>query len=202
MSSTINSKNQELVEEEENDNYVAAAKKPISEYVKLDAEDESLARWKRSLGLTNSGVNSIGEEGDERRVVVLKMEVFIAGREPFTVNVDDPVSLKNFQENPISVPGGVKYHLRVTFRIQHEIVTGLKYVQVAKRGGITLNRISELLGSYPPNTTEKPTYSHDLAENQAPSGFLLRGTYTCTSSFIDDDNKTHYEVPWSINVTK
>ena len=38
-------------EDKNNDQYKVSAKKTVDEYKNLDAEDESLAKWKESLGL-------------------------------------------------------------------------------------------------------------------------------------------------------
>jgi Rho GDP-dissociation inhibitor len=38
--------------------YKPTAAKTVEEYAKLDAEDESLARWKASLGITESAAKA------------------------------------------------------------------------------------------------------------------------------------------------
>jgi len=41
-----------------------------------------------------------------------------------------------------------------------------------------------------------------VAEEEAPSGMLARGHYTATSSFVDDDKKTHLKFEWSFDIAK
>jgi len=41
-----------------------------------------------------------------------------------------------------------------------------------------------------------------VAEEEAPSGMLLRGHYTAQSSFVDDDKKTHLQFDWSFDISK
>lgn len=47
--------------------YKPTAAKTVDEYAKLDANDESLARWKASLGITGEG----GGDPTKRKVCVL-----------------------------------------------------------------------------------------------------------------------------------
>ena len=61
-------------EERNNDQYKVSAKKTVDEYKNLDAEDESLAKWKESLGLS-SDVLPLEFPGDKRKVVVQKNSI-------------------------------------------------------------------------------------------------------------------------------
>lgn len=40
--------------------------------------------------------------------------------------------------------------MKVKFIIQHDLVCGLKYLQVVKRKGITVDKTEEMIGSYGP----------------------------------------------------
>jgi len=111
--------------------------------------------------------------------------------------------------------------MKARFRVQHQILSGMKYVQVVKRMGIS-NKMQEMIGSYSPNTTDKPEYekkckfwpSHahfvisntdafDLVEAEtAPSGMMARGHYNAVSKFIDDDEQTHLKFEWSFDIKK
>lgn len=41
-----------------------------------------------------------------------------------------------------------------------------------------------------------------VAEEDAPSGMLARGHYTATSTFVDDDKKTHLQFEWAFDIAK
>jgi Rho GDP-dissociation inhibitor len=41
-----------------------------------------------------------------------------------------------------------------------------------------------------------------VAEEEAPSGMLLRGSYNAVSRFLDDDDHTHLLFEWSFQITK
>lgn len=184
--------------------YKVSEKKTISEYAALDAEDESLRKWKESLGITQDVATgkTLGDPNDPRKVVVFEMRVNVEGMEPMVFDLENKEVLEKLKKEPIAIKEKSKYNLTVKFRIQHEIVTGLRYIQVARRAGIRANKVEEACGSYPPSTEDKPFYTKEFAEYEAPSGMLARGHYTATSSFIDDDQVTHLEVPWCFDIVK
>lgn len=92
--------------------------------------------------------------------------------------------------------------MKASFVVQHEVLSGLKYVQVIKRKGIRVGKDEEMIGSYPPNTKDKPLHEKKFAQEEAPSGMLARGHYEAVSKFIDDDDVTHLKFEWSFDITK
>ncbi|VEU23846.1 DEKNAAC104799 [Brettanomyces naardenensis] len=177
-------------------------KKTIDEYTKLDANDESLNKWKKSLGL-NLGEPLKVAPGDKRTVVIVSMTLKIRGQEPVVINLEneDSSSLKD-KKIKFQIKENSVYHLIIRFKIQHDIITGLRYLQGVKKARITVDRIDEPLGSYAPNTVDKPYYEKVFQEIEAPSGILARGSYSALSKFIDDDKVTHMTLPWAFHITK
>jgi len=110
--------------------------------------------------------------------------------------------------------------MKVKFKVQHQILSGMKYLQVVKRMGIS-SKTQEMIGSYGPNTTERPFYEktcktctgclipHEVLiikpivePEEAPTGMMARAHYNAVSKFIDDDNHTHLKFEWSFNIKK
>ena len=82
--------------------------------------------------------------------------------------------------------------------VGREVLSGLKYLHVVKRSGMPVDRMEEMIGSYPPRTEP---YTKRFAPNTAPSGFLARsGTNTVRSRIIDDDGQTYADFTWSFKV--
>ncbi len=192
---------EELVPEEV-PGFKVGQKKTIEEYTNLDANDESLNKWKKSLGL-NTGKPLPVAPGDKRTVIVLSMALNIKGQDPVIINLEkeDTESLKK-KEIKFKIKEDSIYNLVIRFKIQHDIITGLRYLQGVKKAGITVDRMDEPLGSYAPNTEDKPYYEKKFPDVEAPSGFLARGSYKALSKFIDDDKTTHLALPWSFQITK
>lgn len=68
-----------------------------------------------------------------------------AGRAPVTVDLSQPGSEATLKDKPFKLKEGAKFTMVVTFRVQHEILSGLQYVQVIKRKGIKVSKDSEML---------------------------------------------------------
>ncbi|KAI8580160.1 hypothetical protein K450DRAFT_238457 [Umbelopsis ramanniana AG] len=175
--------------------YKVGEKKSLQEYETLDANDESLKKWKASLGLGQAAAPT----DDPRRVVVLGIALEVAGRTDVTVDLSTPNALEQARSHPFTIKEGVEYRMKVKFRIQHDVVSGLKYLQVVKRKGLRVDKTEEMIGSYGPNAEP---YEKKFQTEEAPSGMLARGHYEAKSKFVDDDNVTHMEWNWSFDIKK
>ncbi|KAI8816760.1 immunoglobulin E-set [Fimicolochytrium jonesii] len=175
--------------------YKAPEKKTVEELANLDAQDESLKKWKESLGLKAA----VGPSDDPRKVVVLALGMESPGRPDVTVDLSTPAAIAQLKDQKMTIKEGVEYRLKVTFKVQHDVVSGLKYLHVVKRKGIKVDKMEEMLGSYGPAT--EPYEKKFLAE-EAPSGMLARGHYEVKSRFIDDDGTAHLEWAWSFDIKK
>lgn len=188
---------------EDQTGYKVGEKKTLDEYAKLDAEDESLAKWKASLGISTENLLPV-DPSDKRKVVILSMSLLITGDEPIVVDLTKSFNDKELKDKKISFKIKEKsiYSLKIKFKIQRELVTGLRYLQLVKKAGITVDKTEEACGSYPPNTTTTPFYEVQLPESEAPSGLLARGSYSAISKFVDDDKNVHLTIPWNFQITK
>lgn len=185
----------------EADNYTPTAKKTLDEYAQLDAEDESLQKWKRSLGLLGGEPLPVAP-GDDRRVVILSMSLLVDNDPPTVVDLTDAATIQQLRKKPFQIKEKSVYKLSIRFKVQHEIVTGIKYLQAIKKAGFTVDKVQDPLGSYAPNTKEKPFYEVTLPETEAPSGMLARGSYGAVSKFVDDDKVTHLVLDWGVEIVK
>ncbi|KAL9596469.1 MAG: hypothetical protein Q9219_005775 [cf. Caloplaca sp. 3 TL-2023] len=173
----------------------------ISLTIQVDQNDESLNRWKASLGISDSKALAVDPK-DPRRCVIHSLALEVAGRSDMTIDLSVPGALESLKTKPFSIKEGAKFRMKATFKVQHDVLSGLKYVQVVKRKGIRVSKDQEMLGSYAPNTEEKPIYEKKFAEDEAPSGMLVRGHYDAASRFVDDDEVEHLKFDWSFDISK
>ncbi|RYP73862.1 hypothetical protein DL769_004128 [Monosporascus sp. CRB-8-3] len=166
----------------------------------LDENDESLQRYKQSLGL--GGGKDLSDPNDPRVCIIQSLTMESPGRDPVTIDLSKPGSEQTLKDKPFKIKEGSKFTMVATFKVQHEILSGLQYVQVVKRKGLKVGKDSEMLGSYAPNTDKQPLYTKRFQEEDAPSGMLARGHYNAISSFVDDDKKTHLQFEWSFDISK
>jgi hypothetical protein len=47
-----------------------------------------------------------------------------------------PAELARYKKEPLSIKEGVDYQVGISFRVENQIVSGLRYLQVVKRSGI------------------------------------------------------------------
>ncbi|EYE93972.1 rho GDP-dissociation inhibitor [Aspergillus ruber CBS 135680] len=175
-------------------------KKTIEEYTQLDQNDESLNRWKASLGL-NSG-EPIGDPNDPRKCIIKSLALEVEGRSDVLIDLSAPGALDSLKDKPFTIKEGATFRIKVVFQVHHEVLSGLKYLQVVKRKGIRVSKDEEMLGSYAPNTTGKVDYEKKFNTEEAPSGMMARGHYNAVSKFVDDDDTTHLLFEWSFDIAK
>ena len=123
-----------------------------------DEGDESLARYKASLGL-GSGGKDLSDPNDPRVCVILSLSMETPGRDAVTIDLSAAGSENSLKEKPFKIKEGAKFIMVATFKVQHEILSGLHYVQIVKRKGIKVSKDSEMIGSYAPNTEKQATYT-------------------------------------------
>ena len=176
-------------------------KQSLAEYNQMDANDESLQRYKESLGLGGKG-KDLSDPNDPRVCIILSLTMESPDRPPTTIDLSTPGSEATLKDKPFTIKEGAKFTMVASFKVQHEILSGLHYVQVVKRKGIRVSKDSEMIGSYAPNTEQQPIYNKRFQEEEAPSGMLARGHYNAISSFVDDDKKEHLKFEWSFDIAK
>jgi Rho GDP-dissociation inhibitor len=177
-------------------------KHSLAEYQKMDEGDESLQRYKQSLGL--GGGTDLSDPNDPRVCIIQSLTMESPGRDPVVIDLTAPGSVDNLKKTPFKIKEGATFTMTAHFKVQHEILSGLHYVQVIKRKGIRIpgGKSDEMIGSYAPNTDKQPIYSKKFADETAPSGWAVRGAYTVNSSFVDDDKKTHLQFEWAFEIDK
>lgn len=177
-------------------------KQSLAEYRQMDAGDESLQRYKESLGL--GGGKDLSDPADPRVCIIKSLTMESPGRAPVTIDLstfDTSVGDKKDLPN-IKIKEGAVYNNVVTFKVQHEILSGLSFVQVFKRKGLPSAKKSQMIGSYAPNTDKQPLYTKRLEEDTAPSGMFFRGHYEASASFVDDDGKSHVSFRYTFDIAK
>jgi hypothetical protein len=110
----------------------------------IDAGDESLQRYKESLGL-GSGGKSISDPNDPRKCIILSLTMNSEGRPPVTIDLATAGSEKTLKDHPFKIKEGAKFTMTAKFKVQHQILSGLHYVQVVKRKGIRVSKDQEML---------------------------------------------------------
>jgi len=175
-------------------------KKSINEYATLDANDESLNRWKASLGLTEAAAAKA--KGDTPKVTILSFFLATSEGTQISFNLSDKVKMETLKKNPVTIKEGVEYNAGMTFQVDHGIISGLRYLHVVKRSGIKVDKLEQMLGSYGPSQDGKP-YTKNFDPEESPSGMIARsGTYNVRSRIVDDDAVVYADFEWAFKLGK
>ena len=121
-------------------------KRPLrrANVVFLDQEDESLNRWKASLGISTSMPLAV-DPSDKRRCIIQSLALEVDGRPDFAVDLTIPGTLESLKDKPFTIKEGAIFRMKAVFRVQHEVLSGLKYLTVVKRKGIRVAKDQEML---------------------------------------------------------
>lgn len=74
------------------------------------------------------------------------------GRSPVTIDLSTAGSESTLKDKPFKIKEGAKFTMSATFRVQHEILSGLHYVQIVKRKGVRVSKDSEMIVSLAPRS--------------------------------------------------
>jgi Rho GDP-dissociation inhibitor len=99
----------------------------------------------------------------------------VDGRADIIIDLSKPGALEDLNKHPFTIKEGATFRMKARFKVQHQILSGMKYVQVVSRMGVK-NKMQEMIvgplftygnlrvltwaskGSYSPNTSDKPEY--------------------------------------------
>ncbi|KAG8436103.1 hypothetical protein GDO86_007275 [Hymenochirus boettgeri] len=187
----------ELEEDDELDgklNYKPPPQKSLKEIQDLDKDDESLEKYKKSL----LGDGPVVEDPTIPNVKVTRLTL-VCNAAPGPITMDLTGDLKNLRKETFVLKEGVEYRAKIHFKVNKEIVSGLKYVQQTYRAGIKVAKATFMVGSYGPRSEE---YEFLTPVEEAPTGMLTRGCYNNKSFFTDDDNHNHLTWEWNLSIRK
>ncbi|CAJ0922679.1 unnamed protein product [Ranitomeya imitator] len=181
-------------EDEHSVNYKPPAQKTIQEIQALDQDDESLRKYKEALlGPVPSTLDHSAPN-----VVVTKLTLVCADA-PGPLQLDLTGDLEKFKKESFTLKEGVEYRIKISFKVNKEIVSGLKYQQQTYRKGVRLDKTNYMVGSYGPRADE---YEFLTPIEEAPKGLLARACYNMKSLFTDDDKTNHLSWEWNLNISK
>ncbi|KAM5228424.1 rho GDP-dissociation inhibitor 3 [Ctenodactylus gundi] len=172
--------------------YQAPRKKTMLEIRQLDPDDASLAKHKWALlGPPLPVVDLSLPHVQVTRLTLTSQQA------PGPAIMDLTGDLALLKDQVFVLKEGVDYQVKVTFKVNREIVSGLKCLHHTYRGGLRVDRAVHMVGSYGPRAQE---YEFTTPVEQAPKGVLVRGPYVVRSLVTDDDRTTHLSWEWGLRV--
>uniref|UniRef100_A0A8D3A629 Rho GDP dissociation inhibitor (GDI) gamma n=1 Tax=Scophthalmus maximus TaxID=52904 RepID=A0A8D3A629_SCOMX len=181
-------------EDERNLNYNPPAQKSLQEIQELDKDDESLVKYKQTL--LGTGLGTADPYGPN--VCVTRMTL-LCDQAPGPITMDLTGDQCTLKEKSFTLQEGAKYRVKIHFKVNREIVAGLKYHHLTYRKGIKVDKVWYMVGSYGPRAEE---FEFVGPVDEAPRGMLSRGPYQIRSNFIDDDKNVYLAWEWNLEIKK
>jgi len=187
------------VEDEEIDEtpgYVPPAVKSLKEIEELDQDDESLVMYKKKL---LGEAAALDVDPSVPNVVVEKFIIMFKDESHPQVVLDLVGDISKLKETKTVIKEGTEYRLKIVFKVNREIVAGLRYFQATYRKSVRVDTGSLMVGSYGPKQEPQEFIT---PYEEAPKGMLARGSYTMKSRFTDDDKNDILTWEWCIDIKK
>ncbi|KAL7693046.1 putative Rho protein GDP-dissociation inhibitor [Plasmopara halstedii] len=174
--------------------------KSVDELLAKDADDESLRKYKEQL-LGSAAHGDRGDTTDGRRVVVVEFKVELEdGQGDIVYNLDTPAGVEHMRTTPFVMSEGCRYRFIISFRVNHTIVSGLRFHNKVKKT-VLATHDAIVLGSYAPRS-ESYVFTFPRYEwMEAPSGLFYRGKYMGRIIFDDDDRMEHLKLFYTFDQT-
>merc|ERR1719377_222274 len=116
-----------MSEDGNSDNYNPGEKIDMKTLQEMDAEDESLKKYKEAL---LGKMDDLSAPSDDPRRVVIQSIVIIFEDRPggnLEFKLSNAKELDEFKKADIVFKEGCNFKIQVNFKVQHDLVTGLKY---------------------------------------------------------------------------
>jgi Rho GDP-dissociation inhibitor len=79
-------------------------------------------------------------------VVILSLGLEVEGRPDIILDLQKSSALEDLKNHPFTIKEGATFRMKARFRVQHQILSGMKYVQVVSRAGLK-NKSQEMIVS-------------------------------------------------------
>lgn len=179
--------------------YKVPEKKTLGDILSTDQEDESLRKYKEQLLGAADNLHATPFPDNPKQVIVKSLSLVVEDRPDAVLDLTQD-DLSKLKDTPFVMKEGTQYRIRISFYVQRDIVTGLKYVQKVYRKGIKVPGDKPMMvGSYGPKMEVQEYLSQP---EEAPSGMIGRGEYIVESLFTDDDKNEHLRWKWALKVSK
>ncbi|NXA41588.1 GDIR3 inhibitor, partial [Eudromia elegans] len=197
--------------------YRTPQKKSLQELQQLDPHDESLRKYKQAL----LGTIPVAVDAQVPNVQVLRLTL-LCEQAPGPMVMDLTGDLEALRSRSFVLKEGVPYRVKVSFKVNREIVCGLKCLHLTHRRGwpgecgcggpgaaaraaLTpppshpVDRDAFMVGSYAPRAEE---YEVVTPGEEVPRGRLARGAYRMRSLVTDDDKTEHLRWEWGLRIER
>lgn len=96
------------------------------------------------MGISNSPALPV-DPSDTRRCIIRSLGLEVEGRPDIIIDLTAPGELEKLKSRPFAIKEGAKFRMKAVFKVQHDVLSGLKYLQVVKRNGLRVGKDEEMI---------------------------------------------------------
>ena len=85
------------------------------------------------------------DPSDKRRCIIQSLALEVQGRPDITIDLTAPGSVEALKTKPFTIKEGAQFRMKANFKVQHDVLSGLKYLQVVKRKGVRVGKDEEMI---------------------------------------------------------
>ena len=97
------------------------------------------------------------------------------------------------------LPEGIWNHLAFTFYVKDAPIKQLRCKRKVYKGALPVNTEDVVLGDFEPK--DEP-YTHHFADMETPSGWIVRGKFSCQLLFTDESKRELFKIKYPFQIVK
>jgi Rho GDP-dissociation inhibitor len=78
-------------------------------------------------------------------VIIVSLGLEVEGRDDIIIDLTAPGAAEKLKDKPFTIKEGANFRMKAIFKVQHEVLSGMKYLQVVKRKGIRMGKTEEMI---------------------------------------------------------
>ena len=92
------------------------------------------------------GVAQLAGFGELLSSAILSLALEVEGRDDIVIDLRAPGAVEALEKKPFSIKEGARFRMKAQFKVQHDILSGLKYLQKVSRMGVS-EKLQEMMVS-------------------------------------------------------
>ncbi|EPY89089.1 hypothetical protein CB1_000137001 [Camelus ferus] len=132
----------------------------LAQTAAVNDEDEHSVNYKPPAQKSIQEVQELDQDSERLRNVpdvVVTRRTLVCSTAPGPLELDLAGDLESFKKQSFVLKEGVEYRIKIAFRVNREVMSGMKYIQHTYGKGGGIDETAYVVGSYGPGRRSSPT---------------------------------------------
>ncbi|EGC39306.1 hypothetical protein DICPUDRAFT_91251 [Dictyostelium purpureum] len=122
-----------------------------------------------------------------------KVMVFFQERE-------HPIVFEDMKDQKLVLKEKCKYKIKYVFNVNNQAIKNLQNITSYFKAGLCVSKDTVSFGDFNESSSTYEVTVPKEGWNEAPSGFLARGSYRAKIQFTGNEQNVNFEVPYSVEI--